>query len=111
MDTKRLIGERIRQLRKSRDFTQEQLAERTGRSVDAVSNLERGINTPNFNSLVLLGEALDVPLREFFDFPDKGIGQLPKRKALEKQLLAEFRKLSDRDAAAVVELAKALRRK
>jgi len=111
MDAKRLIGERIRQLRKSRDLTQEQLAERIGRSVDAVSNLERGINTPNFNTLALLGEALDVPLREFFDFPAKGIGHGPKRKALERQLLADFRKLSDRDATAVAELAKSLRRK
>jgi len=111
MDAKRLIGERIRQLRKSRDLTQEQLAERIGRSVDAVSNLERGINTPNFNTLVLLGEVLDVPLREFFDFPAKGIGHGAKRKALERQLLADFRKLSDRDATAVAELAKSLRRK
>ncbi len=48
--------------------TQAQLAEEIGRSVEAVSHLERGVSLPNFETLERLAEKLKVPIRELFDF-------------------------------------------
>jgi transcriptional regulator with XRE-family HTH domain len=38
------FGRRLRQLRRQKDLTQEQLAETAGISVDMLSNIERGVN-------------------------------------------------------------------
>jgi transcriptional regulator with XRE-family HTH domain len=61
------FGTILKQLRKLRGLTQEDLAQRTGRSVDAVSQWERGVNWPSFDTLVRLSEALDVPAATFFE--------------------------------------------
>lgn len=60
------FGTILKQLRKLRGLTQEDLAQLTGRSVDAVSQWERGVNWPSFDTLVRLSEALDMPAATFF---------------------------------------------
>ncbi len=62
------FGRRLRHLRRLRDFTQDQLAEATGLSVDQISNIERGVNAPSFAALERLASALDVTARDLFDF-------------------------------------------
>ncbi|WP_232211912.1 helix-turn-helix domain-containing protein [Saccharomonospora halophila] len=58
------IGERVRELR-GRLYTQRQLAERAGVSVDLVRKLEQGIrNTASVASLHRLARALDVTLAD-----------------------------------------------
>lgn len=63
-----LFGQRLRQLRRQNNITQERLAEFIGVSVDLISNIERGINAPSFETLEKLAEILDVPIKELFDF-------------------------------------------
>ena len=48
--------------------TQEQLAEAAEISVDFLSSMERGVNAPSFETLEKLSQALDVPVKELFDF-------------------------------------------
>ena len=67
MESLSAIGARVRTLRKRRGLTQEELAGRIGRSVETLSVLERGRATPTLPVLGRLSEALDVPLRDFFD--------------------------------------------
>ncbi len=45
------------------------------RSVDAISNLERGLSLPSLETLERFSEKLEVPIRDFFDFggPEQGI--------------------------------------
>ena len=38
------------------------------RSVDAISNFERGLSLPSFETLMRLSEQLDIPIKELFDF-------------------------------------------
>lgn len=61
-----LIGKRIKQARKAKGLTQEQLAEQLDVSVGYVSQIERGITKPNLEMLSAvcdqLGCALDVLL-------------------------------------------------
>jgi transcriptional regulator with XRE-family HTH domain len=62
------FGRRLRQLRRERDLTQEQLAEAAEISLDMLSNIERGINAPSFETIAKLSEGLKLPPRELFDF-------------------------------------------
>jgi len=62
------FGKRVRVLRKQADLSQEELAARADISVDFVGLIERGVNAPSFETLEKLAEALEVPVRELFDF-------------------------------------------
>lgn len=62
------FGRRLKKLRQGRGMTQEQLAEAAGISVDFLSLLERGVNAPSFDTLEALAAALEVPVRELFEF-------------------------------------------
>lgn len=48
MDNKKLLGKRIRELRKNRGIKQEQLAEMVGLEPTSISNIENGYNYPSF---------------------------------------------------------------
>ena len=64
-----LFGECLRRLRLDREWSQEQLAERAGVTLNYVGNLERGEQGPSLHILIRLARALsiDVPtlLAEF----------------------------------------------
>jgi transcriptional regulator with XRE-family HTH domain len=66
--TKELLGERIRELRKSRGLTQEQLAELVEIEQKHVSRLELGKSYPTIERLEKIAQAVNVPLQTFFDF-------------------------------------------
>jgi len=61
---KRQIGLRVRAHRLERRLTQEQLAEQIGRSVESISNLERGVSSPSETTLHRLARALEVPVEQ-----------------------------------------------
>ena len=63
MDTKK-IGAFLKQCRKEKNLTQEQLAEKFGVSARTVSRWETGINMPDLTILVQLAEYYDVEMRE-----------------------------------------------
>lgn len=67
---KKQFGIRIRLLRLQRQMTQEQLAAAANLSIDFLSLIERGRNTPSFASLEKLAQALGVPIKELFNFDD-----------------------------------------
>lgn len=54
------LGQRIRDLRRKRGLTQEQLAELADLSTPYVSHLERGSKKPSLAVLVRLSESLEV---------------------------------------------------
>lgn len=65
-NVRKRFGEHIRDQRKSRGLTQEQLAERSGLSVDAVRRIERGAFSPSLETVRKLSEGLDLSLRTLF---------------------------------------------
>jgi transcriptional regulator with XRE-family HTH domain len=65
---KELLGARIKELRKARGFTQEQFAEMIGVEPRHVSRMEGGYTAPSINRLEKIAEALNIPLKDFFDF-------------------------------------------
>lgn len=66
--TKELLAIRLKQLRKSRGFTQEKLAELIGRDTKHISKLEIAGSYPSIETLERIAVALDVEIKEFFDF-------------------------------------------
>lgn len=62
------FGQRLRQLRRERKLTQEQLAELTNLSKDQISFLERGLSGTTLDTLGTLAEALNIPVKDLFDF-------------------------------------------
>jgi transcriptional regulator with XRE-family HTH domain len=62
------LGLRIASLRKACDLTQEKLAEATGYSVEFISLVERGINSPAVEGIGKIAKALKVEPKDLFDF-------------------------------------------
>lgn len=60
------IGERIRDLRRSFDLTQEELAHRSNLTKGFISQLERDLTSPSLESLMGILRALDTDIVEFF---------------------------------------------
>ena len=107
MKLKDRVAARIKTLRRRRGLTQENLAELIERTVDAVSNLERGVSLPSFDTLERLSRALEVPARDFFDEDARGRGSA-KHAALTATLADCARSLSDADLELAVEQVQAL---
>ena len=60
------IGKFISESRKSKEITQEQLAEKLGVSKNAVSKWERGLNLPDASIMQELCNILEISLNELF---------------------------------------------
>ncbi len=67
-DTLILLGKRIAYLRNKRGFTQEKLAEMVDYSTNHISKLELARTNPSFDLLVNIANALNIELKELFNF-------------------------------------------
>lgn len=61
------VGNKIKQLRKTKGITQKQLAEKLGLAPTAISAWERNANKPMMDSLSLMSEIFEVPVSEFYE--------------------------------------------
>ncbi len=108
MDITKNIGLKIRTLRKQNGLSQAKLAEMIDRSTEAVSNLERGTSLPSIETLVRLGQQLDIPVHYFFD--NALTGEVNRRSAemiVELQTIAYS--LSDEDLEIAVKQMRAFK--
>lgn len=104
MNIKQRVAARLKAARRARGLTQEKLAELSGRSVDAISGLERGLALPSFETLEQLSSVLAVPMGSFFDEPmTNGVGV--ERSALMLTLTVKAGSLSDDNLALLVGIA------
>lgn len=62
------LGKRIKHLRESKNLTQEKLAELSGLSIDYIGKIEVNINRPGLQGLIKIANALNVHIKELFDF-------------------------------------------
>ena len=82
------IGGFLRELRKERKLTQEELAERFGVSSRSVSRWENGSTLPDLGMLVELADFYDVDINEII------AGEM-KREIVEKETKDTFRRMAD----------------
>ncbi|MCP1612145.1 transcriptional regulator with XRE-family HTH domain [Azospirillum lipoferum] len=106
-DLKRIVGLKIRAERLARGMTQEQLSEHINRTVETVSNLERGKAWPGLETLLQICSVLHVSFAQLFD--EEG-AVLPSRRRVE--LIARMKvllnKLTDNDLEIAVRQVEAL---
>ncbi len=68
MNTKELLGLKVKEIRKLRKITQEKLAELIDVDSGYISKLEVGQNFPSIGTLEKIAKVLDVELYELFQF-------------------------------------------
>ena len=88
MDQKK-TGLFLRELRKEKQLTQEQLAERFGVTNRSVSRWETGSNMPDLSILVELADFYDVDIRDIIDGERKG-EDMNKEEKERLQLVADY---------------------
>ena len=82
-NTKQLLGSRIRELRKGQGLSQDQFSEKIGIDPKHLSRIELGKSFPYMETLEAIASALQVELKDLFDFShletaEIGIGQIVK---------------------------------
>ncbi|NTV13134.1 MAG: helix-turn-helix transcriptional regulator [Desulfobulbaceae bacterium] len=63
---RRLVGDNVRSLRKTRGWSQEELGERAALSYKFVGEIERGAVNPSLDSLLSIANALTVEVAKLF---------------------------------------------
>ena len=103
-----LIGDRLRELREQKQFTQGEVAKRTGLLKPYVSRVENGHSVPGVETLEKFARALEVSMYQIFLGVEGApkLPHLPKRKTAddiawgssgkEARLLAKFCRLLSR---------------
>ena len=61
------FGRRLRQLRRDRDWTLAEVAERSGLAISTISKAERGVISLTYDRLSQLAQGLEVDLAAFFN--------------------------------------------
>lgn len=64
---KKLVGTRIRDARKNKGLTQEDLAALINKTVETISNIERGVKLPGLSTLEDIRKVLNVKLSDLID--------------------------------------------
>lgn len=62
------LGTRIKFLREKANLTQEQLADKAQISLDFLGKIEVNINKPGLRSLLKIASALNLKVKDLFDF-------------------------------------------
>lgn len=71
MDSQKLFGKRIKELRKQSNYTQEQVAELLGIYQKQVGNIETGTTFTTMTNLEKFAEVFGVEVKDLFDFAHK----------------------------------------
>jgi len=82
-DIQKEFGRRVGVLRKRQGLTQDQLAGAISKSVDTVSNIERGFSSTRISTAASIASVLGVTLSDLFKAPGKTAG------AKDRQLLID----------------------
>lgn len=95
MNLPEMVGKRIREYRKKKNWTQEQLAEAASLHYSYIGGVERGDRNISLETLEKIALALDIPAGELFR-PDEILDK--------QQLLDEHMKLVSRRSAEEIAL-------
>jgi len=86
MNEQKLFGMRVKELRKLRKLSQEQLAEKTGISSKYVSRIETGHQFPSVDIIARLARSLNVEIEDLFKFAHEAKNARELKKSI-KELL------------------------
>ena len=101
--TKKLLGARIKELRKVKGLSQDQLSEKVGIDPKHLSRIEVGKGYPSLDTLGSIGQALNVEIRDFFDFD-----HLEQQGMLVDQINELLKEADEKKVRLVYKIAKAI---
>ena len=102
MNTKELLGLKVKEFRKQCKMTQEQLAEIVGVDNGYISKLEVGQNFPSITTLEKIAEALNVNLFEMFQYTTT------KDRDFKEEIIKIYHRLSKEKQFTLYKVAKAM---
>lgn len=62
----KVLGKRIANLRKQKGMNQEEFADVSGKMINTISNIERGLSDPKVTTLMSIAKALNISMEELF---------------------------------------------
>jgi len=62
------FGNNLNKIRKSKGFTQAELANDLGIEISQISRIERGVINTSITNIYAISEILNIEIKEFFDF-------------------------------------------
>ena len=74
-----IVGEKIKSLRESKNITREEMAERSGLSLEQIVSIEEDVNLPSLAPLIKIARVLGVRLGTFLD-DNENLGPVISRK-------------------------------
>jgi transcriptional regulator with XRE-family HTH domain len=92
MDDKKLIGRRLREIRKKHGYSQERVAELANLASNYLSRLEMGRENPTVDTLLKLSRVYKVNLWELLNY-----GHEIKRKEMETKICGIAKAAKDED--------------
>jgi len=108
MDARRVFGLRLKEFREAQSLTQEELAGRVERSVDAISKLERGVGYPSLETLISLARELRTPATKLLEPFEKTAARSAQRIRLDAKLMALSAQMDERQLNIAIEQIKVL---
>ena len=102
--TKELLGGRIKEFRKLRTLSQEQLAEEVNIAPKHLSRIEVGRGFPSLDTLENLAKALNVELKAFFEFAHN----TPNKKELKETLISLLKDADEERLRLLVKIVRAV---
>lgn len=90
MDNKKLLGKRIKELRKEAGLTQEKLAELIDIETTSLSGIESGRHFPSLPTIEKIANKLNVELKALFDF-----NHLKSIDKMKEEIVENIDKISD----------------
>lgn len=92
MNNKKLLGKRIKELRKQANYTQEQFSEIIGIDTTTLSGIECGRHFPSITTLEKIAQILKVDLQALFVF-----NHLKNLNDMKVEIIENLESLSDED--------------
>lgn len=105
MDTKELLGKRVRELRKMRKLTQERLAELAGVDISYLGNIERGTENPTVATLEKLADVLSTKAHQILNFEHALQGE----KALRRRIGQILEKCDEKELQLILKIVSAIK--
>lgn len=103
VDTLHSFGRRLASLRNGKGISQEKLAEMINYSPNHISKLELARTNPSFDLLVKIADALEVNIKELFDFAEE-----PTSGEMKKQLHKHIDNISDKKLKLLYKICKVI---
>lgn len=89
----KLVGARIRALRKERGYSQESLGEKGGFHFSYIGQIERGEKNVSLLNLAKIADSLDVSLVQLFAYVDEEV-EITKQEIEIKEIFQTLRRLN-----------------